>query len=289
MWEVLQSIDPEKISVFLNLFTFTACAIIIGFAFWANKYVNEVSLYEYKDKKEWIDQLPSIASTLGVLGTFLGITIGLVFFNEKDLTNSIPQLLSGLRTAFFTSLCGMISSMLLNRKIVKRFSSAEKETEIQVATKKIIDVLTSNNNALINKMSENSNKLENALTDNKLFQAIREDVIQIKDDIEEIKGRTQEYKHVLDDINDSNTELPRILGVLTTATASLSSMDNVIKDICSEVAIVSKNANEITDLAYSIDTKAEQVKDDIEKNTNSLDDIMNAVLNIRNNSIEEDY
>lgn len=47
------------------------------------------------------------------MGTFLGITIGLSGFDVNDLTRSIPILLGGLKTAFYTSLGGMLGSLIL--------------------------------------------------------------------------------------------------------------------------------------------------------------------------------
>lgn len=61
-----------------------------------------------------VEFLPTLISTLGVLGTFYGITMGLLAFNAEDLDHSIPGLLDGLKTAFYTSLCGMIFSMILS-------------------------------------------------------------------------------------------------------------------------------------------------------------------------------
>lgn len=51
--------------------------------------------------------------SLGILGTFIGITIGLVQFDTSDVHGSIPDLLSGLKVAFFTSVVGMALSILL--------------------------------------------------------------------------------------------------------------------------------------------------------------------------------
>lgn len=51
--------------------------------------------------------------TLGVLGTFIGIFIGLMGFDVDDIEGSVPQLLEGLKTAFMTSIAGMIVSMLV--------------------------------------------------------------------------------------------------------------------------------------------------------------------------------
>lgn len=91
---------------------------IVLVAVWAWFYINR-----QKDdnkliaKRHWIEMIPSAVSTLGVLGTFFGITLGLLCFNPKDLTTSIPDLLDGLKTAFFTSLAGMVGSLVLSKRI----------------------------------------------------------------------------------------------------------------------------------------------------------------------------
>ncbi len=70
---------------------------------------------------------PNLLTSVGILGTFAGIVIGLMAFDPSDIDNSISSLLDGLKTAFITSLAGMGSSIvfkilsttpLLNRKQV---------------------------------------------------------------------------------------------------------------------------------------------------------------------------
>ncbi len=56
---------------------------------------------------------PGIVISLGILGTFLGIYLGLRNFDTTDINNSIPELLEGLKTAFITSLFGMLFSIIL--------------------------------------------------------------------------------------------------------------------------------------------------------------------------------
>ncbi len=70
-------------------------------------------LFGKKYKSRIIGSFPTIASTIGVFGTFWGITSGLMGFNPNDLDGSIPILLSGLKTAFITSLLGMLFSLIL--------------------------------------------------------------------------------------------------------------------------------------------------------------------------------
>lgn len=55
---------------------------------------------------------PNLLTSIGILGTFVGIVIGLMAFDPKDIDNSISLLLDGLKTAFITSLVGMGSSIV---------------------------------------------------------------------------------------------------------------------------------------------------------------------------------
>ena len=54
---------------------------------------------------------------LGILGTFIGLSIGLQAFNTgsaEKITNSIGPLMDGIKVAFHTSIYGMIFSLTFN-------------------------------------------------------------------------------------------------------------------------------------------------------------------------------
>ncbi len=63
----------------------------------------------------------STIMSLGILGTFIGISIGLWEFDTEAIVASVPKLLSGLKTAFLTSILGMSFSALL--AVIERFSA----------------------------------------------------------------------------------------------------------------------------------------------------------------------
>lgn len=65
-----------------------------------------------EDPTQEFDEPQAIAS-LGVLGTFIGISYSLLQFNSGDIESSVPTLLDGMRTAFATSVVGMCWSMWL--------------------------------------------------------------------------------------------------------------------------------------------------------------------------------
>ena len=95
------------------------CLVIIGVA--TIVFFVKVIFYKKKDrlisKRRIVEYFPTVILTLGVLGTFYGITIGLISFDTSNLDESIPCLLDGLKTAFFTSLAGMFCSMVLSSYI----------------------------------------------------------------------------------------------------------------------------------------------------------------------------
>lgn len=99
------------------------CAAVANFVY-ARRLARQNALDANRRK---VEQIPSLLSTLGVLGTFYGITEGLVGFDSSDLNTSIPLLLNGLKTAFFTSLAGMISSLVLSRYLTGLYDKQSAE------------------------------------------------------------------------------------------------------------------------------------------------------------------
>lgn len=90
------------------------------------------------------ESIPSVFTTLGVLGTFMGIFFGLQEFDVDKITESIPPLLEGMKTAFLTSIVGIslsivfgkVSQIILRDKELKEPAEATGELEAlqQIAT-----------------------------------------------------------------------------------------------------------------------------------------------------------
>lgn len=69
----------------------------------------------YKLNLRMLDTASGTLVGLGLLGTFLGLTVGILGFNSSDSSNiqqSIQNLLGGMGTAFSTSLLGMFCSLV---------------------------------------------------------------------------------------------------------------------------------------------------------------------------------
>ena len=64
--------------------------------------------------KRFTDYAATLLTSIGILGTFAGIVIGLLAFDTANIDGSIPELLEGLKTAFITSVAGMFSAVLFS-------------------------------------------------------------------------------------------------------------------------------------------------------------------------------
>ena len=61
---------------------------------------------------------PAILTSIGIFGTFLGVAIGLWGFDSTDIQGSVPKLMDGLKTAFWSSIAGLLGSLTLKARAV---------------------------------------------------------------------------------------------------------------------------------------------------------------------------
>ncbi len=91
-------------------------------------YIN----YDVTDEvihRNMLNQVSGAMTGLGILGTFIGLSLGLQSFNTgttAEITNSIAPLMDGIKVAFHTSIYGMIFSLVFNFVYKKKIDEAEK-------------------------------------------------------------------------------------------------------------------------------------------------------------------
>lgn len=141
---LMKYVTPTS-SVIVIVLCFIAC---LAYVFYVKKKM------QLPNQKRTIESFPGFLSTLGVLGTFLGITLGLCTFDPGNLDKSIPDLLLGLKTAFYTSLAGMIASVVSNNIINKLYDNydAGMPTNQDEATSRICEAVETMNKQNIKTM-----------------------------------------------------------------------------------------------------------------------------------------
>lgn len=117
-------------------------------------------LYFFIKEKQYSKEstLGNIASTIGVLGTFVGISIGLWKFNPNDITSSVPLLLSGMKIAFATSIIGMTASIFMKYIALKNEDEENIDDIIQ-----LFNTMISESRNVNNTLIENQKQTENVL------------------------------------------------------------------------------------------------------------------------------
>jgi len=224
--------------------TIILCIIIFAAFILSWIYVYNLNDADVKKNKQWIEQLPSLVSALGVIGTFIGITIGLSHFNEKDLDASIPALLDGLKVAFYTSLFGMIGSLILTRIVNHKFDNiCESGNDIDLAAKSIVDAINDLKKESVLKMSELRTSMQSNASDNKgAVQDIRTSVSQARDDIEEMKIRFGEIAESIQSLQGSASR--QEISQLTSA-ESTTVIENAITDLTEQLKVVAENMEKL--------------------------------------------
>ncbi|MGV0034128.1 MAG: hypothetical protein ACNYPE_03915 [Candidatus Azotimanducaceae bacterium WSBS_2022_MAG_OTU7] len=88
-------------------------------------------IFKKADKHHpYTQYVPTLLTTLGILGTFFGIVAGLLGFDVANIDGSIGALLAGMKTAFTTSLVGMCLSVFY--KILVSFGLLAPKNELAV-------------------------------------------------------------------------------------------------------------------------------------------------------------
>lgn len=194
-----------------------------------------------------INSAPGVISGLGILGTFIGLTIGIHFFNSDNseaIMNSIQSLLGGMSVAFATSIVGMIFSSLyigIQKKILNDFNKVisfwcnklderyyisevdilrvENTKYQKTLIKQFVDINTTNKK-LTESLTENLEKLGKQLTDNQksLMEALMAydtegEQIRLGDMLQNLYEESEKQSQALESFTtDLSNELNSSLG-----------------------------------------------------------------------------
>jgi methyl-accepting chemotaxis protein len=150
--------------------------------------------------------------SLGVLGTFVGIAMGLYHFDANDIKASMPHLLEGLKTAFITSGVGIFFSIIIS---VSKPQNQNK-TEILGALENVVKDFNKN---LTTQFGDNFKELNSAVKNMVVWQQnYKEQVEKNKEAIENVlyqlqkvemlkKEEQQNIQNLISSLSDSGNKI----------------------------------------------------------------------------------
>jgi hypothetical protein len=112
----------------MELYMIAIYGLLAGWTFFSIYYTHRVWTKGVHSVIPYVyDTIPNVFTTIGVLGTFVGIYFGLLSFDVGNITESIPSLLEGLKTAFTTSIWGILLSLVFGKISQVVLRSAEQK------------------------------------------------------------------------------------------------------------------------------------------------------------------
>lgn len=262
-----------------------------------------------------VEYFPTFVSTLGVLGTFYGITVGLLAFDTADLDKSIPGLLDGLKTAFFTSLAGMIGSMILSAFISRKQDENDGGvSDINQAAGTIcqaVQQMSELNKATIERLSEQMAEQEK---DRKAFYRSMGDVMdKVKESQSAIAETLQSIntsqgsaasaldslvilqrsqEGALDSIKETVTSMVSSIGSLEEVTSAQTESLDAMRKYSEEVSEFTHHVPEILDVVGGISTTQDEINEQVQKLKDILDaevDQIERSMDKTNNLLERKF
>ena len=171
-----------------------------------------------KSKRNFKNEIVS----LGVLGTFVGIAIGLFHFDVTHLKESMPILLEGLKTAFITSGIGIFFSIVISIYKPKKENKSEVLSALELVVKDF-------NNNLTEQFGNNFKQLNESVKNMIVWQ-------------ENYKNQIEDNEHSL---NSILTELKQV-SILKQNEAK--NIQNLIDNLSSASSKVRDSLEETTDI-----------------------------------------
>ena len=263
--------------------------IVIAFFYCCYRIKKAVKNNTFRQEKNIIEYMPSVLTTLGVLGTFIGITYGLSDFNTTNISASISVLLDGLKAAFWTSIVGMSCSIVVSRWVNRISDDIEATTPSteQEALNRICAAIQNMSqdqrllNEAIEKMVNQSNTLQTKMISlldqqttgiGKIVES-QNGIIELlssqKDNLGNLDAKVEEMVISNSKLMDVHAEIVGIHNISTKieegAKATYSQLGEVLDMMSTQVSIQEENLQETKNLSTTVRGEIVVITDAMEK------------------------
>lgn len=275
----------------------------------AGHYFKLDSIFKDKHNLRMYENVPSILTSIGIIGTFVGIILGLLHFSIDDMKGSISFFLEGMKTAFFTSIIGLVSANLfLYRekdytnniegkvfdlidtldKIFKKKSEQDYLIEIQKISDRQLGQFKSLANDIGKEVANNLMGMGGSSIDQALKDGMNNGFKFVVEEINKFLEFQKSYQHTLGEIlgnlNEENKvvekniqSLKEVNELLSTNTVSFTEASSNLSRVSSNLGeTVSKSVDAIKSQGDMID----EVIDSIQKQKDNIQQVNLSASNI---------
>lgn len=250
-------------------------------------FIVGVGINGYLNPKK-AEKLAQAVVILGILGTFIGVAIGLYNFNVDDIDKSLPLLLEGLKTAFITSIIGQIVSLVLNNfvkspklegeiarneidmadllsalKKIEKSISGDGETTLITQIQKLrttnhddLNDLNKSFGTFVEKMAETNSKalieaLEGVMRDfnTKINEQFGDNFKQLNSAVGQMLVWQKEYREF---VEITSKELADTTEIIKNAILSIGSTQKTLDKITNQTNVFQQSAKKLDDLLLTL-------------------------------------
>ena len=244
-------------------------------------------------KRALVELAPGVLTTLGILGTFTGVFIGLLDFDVRTINKSVPTLLEGLKVAFGTSIVGLAAAMVfrvtrpfLSRQIVdeevgveevvselrlvKKALSGDEDSSLLTQFQKLRDSVAELNTQTkqgfetqIDEFRAFSEKMSEAFS-RALIDELKAAIRQFNEELAEQFGKNfQEFNAALGKVlewqENYKAELTNLRETLDRSKELLESTTNALTDVAANTEQIPKHMQELNNLQTRLSSDLEQM------------------------------
>lgn len=230
-------------------------------------------------------EIQTTVTTMGIVGTFLGILISLSNFDVENISTTIPQLINGLQFAFLTSVAGistaLVTSLAPRLYFIKKEDVTEVDPEINLLNeisnelKKLnASIAGENDSTIITQLQ----KLRTSITDKQdelktsfdkfaegmvnsnidaLAEAIDKVMGEFNTTVNEKLGKTfEDFRAAVDNLNQWQSEYK---GQIDSQTENMKSVQDSLGTVTESLDNVAKSLSEIVTIKEKFDALLEQL------------------------------
>ena len=190
----------------------------------------------YKEKNCAV--FPSLLTTIGVFGTFFGIFIGLLDFDVNNIDDSVKNLLEGLKTAFLSSIEGMLAAVVF--RVILLFRQGKNPTK--VLSESIADANSSSIRDALEKFIKDLNE--------GLTAQLGENFKQLNESI----GKMVEWLDIHKEFMEKTT------GMIETASVALQSSAESLQKVEQATAPLASNIDGLGEVVKTVDEQMQILK-----------------------------
>lgn len=267
-----------------------------------------------------VESIPSVFVTLGLFGTFTGIAFGLLYFDTapEQIKESIKILLDGLKLAMFTSIAGILLSLIFSkiikiavnsrrieppsslelRELIKlnnnfvEFNKTISTTQYEALVDALKDVLSDFNGVFLKFIDElveqNFEELTNTINQLSEWQKQHKDDVnnltlayrELVEQHTNFANKSEEWVERLDEISGQSSKLQNVIDQFNEAFNE----DGNLSRVLSEIHEATSELKSTTENFTEISSKMNQTSNSMELTGNKISEWTESVSTVSQNS-----